>query len=219
MRVDTKLGVVLALGVGFGLGGESARAQGQTQTAADEVEDSAEAQPEVFQAVVRGLYVETKVGGGIVLLNESLEDLPPDPFNPQISGQENLRGVAGLGLAVGYDLNDFFAIQLLGGTVLASGTRTTRVRDVGFLYGGGGVRLSFGPTERLRFFVSPGAVFVASDNQVDEEDSGPGALVSGGLEYNVHVRHFSVGLELQAFVPLQPFRAMLSLAPTLKYTF
>ena len=67
--------------------------------------------------------------------------------------------------------------------------------------------------------MSGAATFVQADNGVDDAESGAGVLVGTGLEYYVHVRHFSVGIDLTALAPLSPTRVFVALTPRLKYTF
>ncbi|MEM6531885.1 MAG: adventurous gliding motility protein CglE [Myxococcota bacterium] len=181
-----------------------------------EVERAADTPAELL-SIVRGFYIEARVGGGSAVTSG---DIPEDPNFPLLNGQsENLGAGAQMGFHVGYDINDLLAVELVTGAAFVSGRRTDRVRDVGMFYGGPGVRLGFELERRLNFTVAGAATFVRADNGVDSPDSGPGVLIGTGLEYFVHVRHFSIGLDLSVLAPFSPARVFVALSPRLKYTF
>lgn len=167
-----------------------------------------------LDSVVRGLYIETRVGGGIGLMSQEV------PSNdPAVKATEELGAGSFIGFALGYDLTDNLAFQLLGGAALVSGNNLERVRDLGMFYGGAGLRLAVDLSERLDVVVSGGGAMARTDNGVEAAKTGPAVLATAGFEYYVHVRHFSVGLEVTALVPLSPMRAFVGLGPQIKYTF
>jgi hypothetical protein len=120
---------------------------------------------------------------------------------------------------VGYDITDMIAVQIFGGGVLADTRRRDVVRDLALAYIGLGARFSLGLTDRLSYTAQAGAMFISADNAVEAAEQGFGLQFSTGVEYFVHLRHFSVGLEVTATLPVQPVRLFLALAPSFKYTF
>jgi len=185
-------------------------------------EPATEAQPEAagakVVAVVRGLFVEGRVGGGYMVKNTELTvDRATYPSAPK---SEPLGPGSTVQMAVGYDLADFLALQLVGGAFMVSATSSLEpVRDLGMVFGGVGVRGGAGLSDRLHVNGSFAAAGVRADNQVEKAKTGVALLVGAGVEYYVHVRHFSIGLEVSAFVPVSPMRVFVGLAPQIKYTF
>ncbi|MFC1612192.1 hypothetical protein ACFL6C_14605, partial [Myxococcota bacterium] len=86
-------------------------------------------------------------------------------------------------------------------------------------FGGTAVRVSLDITNRLVVVASGGMAYVSASNSVEKSQNGVAALATGGVEYFVHVRHFSVGLEASVLAPFSPFRAFVGISPTVKYTF
>ncbi len=180
------------------------------------VSDQADS-PAALQSIVRGLYLEARVGGGYGVVSA---DIPEDPVFPLLEGEsEQLGGGSQFGFHLGYDVTESLSLELVTGATFISGRRTDRVRDLGLLYGGLGARLSFELDRRLNFNVAGAATFIQADNGVDDAESGAGVLAGVGLEYFVHVRHFSVGIDLSALAPFSPARVFVALTPRLKYTF
>lgn len=178
---------------------------------------SDQAAPGTLQSIVRGLYLEARVGGGYGVVSA---DIPDDPVFPLLAGEsEQLGAGSQIGFHLGYDVTDSLALELVSGATFISGRRTDRVRDVGLLYGGIGARLSFELERRLNLNLAGAATFVQADNGVDDLESGAGVLAGVGLEYFVHVRHFSIGIDLSALAPFSPSRVFVALTPRLKYTF
>ncbi|MEZ4272655.1 MAG: adventurous gliding motility protein CglE [Myxococcota bacterium] len=180
------------------------------------VEETAAKGAKDLRAVVRGLYLEARVGGGAIIKGADVEG--DDGFNGVLSGDEGTGFGTSVAMSVGYDIADSFALEFNTGGVMASGGRSDRVRDISMLYAGVSGRLLLG-SGRLKYTVTPGISYVRADNAVETPDSGIAATVRTGIEYFVHVRHFSVGIEALAFVPLSPLRMFVGLTPTLKYTF
>jgi len=89
--------------------------------------------------------------------------------------------------------------------VVASGDRADKVRDLGMMYGGLGGRIALRIQDRLDFLLTPGVIYVQADNTVEKPQAGMGAYLDLGLEYYVHVRHFSVGLVLTVVARCSPF--------------
>jgi hypothetical protein len=121
---------------------------------------------------------------------------------------------------LGYDINPTLAVELLGGQSLVSGTRSDRVRDLSVSYGGLGVRLA--PSlkgERLRFVVMAGVGYASANDTVEKAEAGAAAFANVGIEYYVHVRHFSVGIDASVMAPLAPMRLFVAVGPQLKYSF
>lgn len=167
-------------------------------------------------AVVRGLFLETRVGGGYAVVDA---DVPADPAFPDLEGSEGLGSSMLMGMSLGYDINEAFAVEVLAGASLVSGTRQDRVRDLALFYGGVGVRGAAALTERTRVTIGAGGGFVRADNAVEAVESGPALLGTFGLEYFAHVRHFSLGLDATVLAALSPSRVVVGLTPKLKYTF
>lgn len=186
-------------------------ADAQASTAA------AEAAPASMEAVVRGLYVETRVGAGYAVVGSTI---PADATYPTLEGEsEGLGSGSIVRLGVGYDLTDLFAIEGTGAMALVSTRRQDRVRDLALVVGGLGARLGIAVAERLRVLVSIGGGYAQVDNGVEAPEAGPAAFGGLGVEYYVHVRHFSVGLDLSVLAPMSPMRVFVSLAPQIKYSF
>ena len=122
---------------------QDAASSDQPQTA--EAKAPAAEKKAPLAAVVRGLYVDTHVGGGFMLVNADVE---PDAFNPGVSGSEELGSGTVFGVSVGYDITDAVALQLLTGAVMVSGGRSDKVRDLSLLYGGLGGRFGVPLSER-----------------------------------------------------------------------
>ena len=188
------------------------------------------APPQKVQAVVRGLYIEGTLGGGYMVNNaKNVIDRKPDdktgferknPIYSQAPAADSLGTGSTVQMAVGYDLTDFLALQAVGGAFMVSSMSDREpVRDLGMVFGGVGARGGVGLSDRLRVNGSAALAYVSADNHVEAADAGVAVLVGAGLEYYVHVRHFSVGLELSAFVPFSPMRVFIGLAPSIKYTF
>jgi hypothetical protein len=197
------------------LGAQEAKVEPAAPPAAEAQPQSAAAKVE---AIVRGLYVEGRVGGGYMVKNAALtvdrNTYPDAPANEPLGPGSTVQ------MAVGFDLTDFLAVQAVGGAFMVSDTTTLEpVRDLGMVFGGAGVRGGTGLSDRLHVNGSAAIAYVSTDNQVEKTDAGMAVLVGAGVEYYVHVRHFSVGLELSAFVPLSPMRAFVGVAPQIKYTF
>jgi len=172
-------------------------------------------------SVVRCFYIEAKGTGGYTVVDQKIPNTPSLAASyPQAVGQkEKLGGTAGLQLNVGYDLSDNIALQLVGGELFASGRRSDVARDLSLAYGGIQARVAFDLTDRLDVLASAGVAYGSQNNQVEKADKGAGILGGIGLEYYVHVRHFSVGLELSAIAPTSPSRVFIGLSPQIKYTF
>ncbi len=182
-----------------------------------EAQAAAPAGPERLEAVVRGLFVQMQVSGGYMVASQKLG---PDPTFPGVEGKsEQLGPGAAMHMALGFDATDMFAIELIGGTALVSGGRTDRVRDLGMSYGGAALRLAFDTGERLDFVVQAGGAMARADNGVEKPTTGPAVFGALGFEYYVHIRHFSVGLDVTVLAPLDPMRVFVGLGPQLKYTF
>lgn len=167
-------------------------------------------------AVVRGLFIETRVGGGYAVVDA---DVPADPAFPELDGSEGLGSSMLMGMSLGYDVNESFAVEVLAGASLVSGTRRDRVRDLALFYGGVGLRGAFSVSERTSVTLGAGGGFVRADNAVEAVESGPALLGTFGVEYFAHVRHFSVGLDANVLAALAPSRVIVGLTPKLKYTF
>jgi hypothetical protein len=174
--------------------------------------------PAPLAAIVRGLYVEARLGGGYMVAEQKIPK--NDKYYPELSGKpERLGPGTMMHLALGVDLLDAVALQAVGGSTLVSSTRKTRVRDLGLVFGGAGLRFSLPMSERLRFVVAAAGVYVQSDNGVEKAETGAGAFGNLGLEYFVHVRHFSIGLDASVLAPFSPARVFVGLGPQIKYTF
>ncbi|MBC7792540.1 MAG: adventurous gliding motility protein CglE [Clostridia bacterium] len=171
-------------------------------------------------AVVRGFYIEAKVNGGYMITDANVSSRAAGTVAPQAAGQsEKLGGAAGMQLNVGYDITDHVAFELLGGQLFATGRRNDVVRDVGIAYGGIGARVGLDLTDRLDLILSVGAAYAGARNGVEKADTGLAILGGAGIEYYVHVRHFSVGLQISAIAPVDPSRVFVGLSPQIKYTF
>lgn len=234
VRRNPHLAVALLLGAAMGLWARPATAQdepadepiedtieaapaAEASASVEEEEDAAPAAGERLEAIVRGFYVEGKLGGGFMLVNQPVV---PDAFNPNATGDEGY-GVGGLVMmTAGYDIIDMVAVQVFGGTLMSDTRRRDVVRDMSMYYAGAGARLAIDITDRLDYTAQVGAMFVSADDAVrPDPEQGFGVLVSTGLEYYVRVRHFSVGLDVTMILPVQPVRMFLAVTPSFKYTF
>lgn len=178
---------------------------------------SSAATPTALDSIVRGFFVEARVGGGYALTSA---DIPEDPVFPTLEGQsEELGAGSQIGFHIGYDVTEVIALEAVSGATFIGGRRDDRVRDLSLFYGGAGVKLSFELERRLRLGLGAAALFVQSDNGVEDSETGAGVLGSAGLEYYVHVRHLSVGFDVTALAPFSPSRIFIGLTPRLKYTF
>lgn len=172
--------------------------------------------PAPLAAVVRGAYLGVRMSGGYMVLGANIKNPP----NANISGKEKYGVGTMLQFELGYDLTPTVALELLGGQSFVSGTRSDWVRDLSVTYGGLGVRLA--PSlkgERLRFVVMGGVGYASANNAVEKAEAGVAAFANFGLEYYVHVRHFSVGIDASVMAPLQPLRMLVTVGPQLKYSF
>ena len=170
-----------------------------------------------LEEIVRGVYVEMRGGIGYTVLSQKIGT---EAAYPQLQGvAEGLGTGAAIDMALGYEFTDFIAAQLLGGMSLLNGTRSDRVRGVSVVYGGLGLRLQIPLRERVHLIVAPGVTYSKSDNAVDPASTGLGIIASVGFEYYVHVRHFSLGVDLTAVVPTAPVRGYVGVMPHVKYTF
>ena len=172
-------------------------------------------------SVVRGFYIEAKGTGGYTVSDQKVPNTPSlAAAYPQAVGQkEKLGSIAGLQLNIGYDLTHNVALQVVGGNLFATGRRTDVVRDLSIAYGGVQARVAFDLTDRLNLLASAGVAYASQNNRVEPADKGAAILGGIGIEYYVHVRHFSVGLELSALAPTSPSRVFVGLSPQIKYTF
>lgn len=199
----------------------TANAQTTTEPTSDpaSVQAREPKQAKPIASVVRGFYIEAKVTGGYTVADQKVPQSLASSY-PSAAGQkEKLGGTAGLQLNVGYDLSDNIALQLVGGELFASGRRSDVVRDLSIAYGGVQARVAFDLTDRLDLLASAGVAYASQNNQVEKAETGAAILGGIGFEYYVHVRHFSVGLELSALAPMSPSRVFVGLSPQIKYTF
>jgi hypothetical protein len=197
-----------------------ARAQDAAPPPVPEAESApAAAAPAVqtIEAIVRGLYLEGRIGGGYMLVSADVSAAQQQLYGVR---SEDLGPGAMVQLAVGYDLTQMIAVQAVAGASLISGTRRREpVRDLSLAFGGAGVRLAFDLTERIDLLAAVAVAFVNAANSVEDSKNGVGVLGEVGLEYYVHIRHFSVGIDLSLLAPVGPVRMFLAVSPTLKYTF
>ena len=142
------------------------------------------------------------------------------PAYPTLNGQgECLSTASGVDLSLGYDVTDNVGIHVTGGVLAAVGCRNDRVRALGIAYGGLGARFRLALSERLHVAISPQIAYARTDNGVEKAKTGALIGIAGGIEYYVHVRHFSIGAELALLAPLSPTRVVLGLQPHVRYTF
>ncbi|OGQ91740.1 MAG: hypothetical protein A2289_11845 [Deltaproteobacteria bacterium RIFOXYA12_FULL_58_15] len=180
---------------------------------------TATGQIEPIKAIVRGFYVDARMGGGFTLVSADMSKELQLAY-PDAGVSEELGAGAHVHFSAGYDISEQIALQLLGGATLISGRRTADpVRDLSLVFGGVGARLAIDLTNRLDLVSAIGVAFISASNSVDEAESGVGILGNVGLEYYVHIRHFSVGVDLSVLAPMSPFRLFLGISPTVKYTF
>jgi opacity protein-like surface antigen len=172
-------------------------------------------------SIVRGFYIEAKGTGGYTVSDQKVPTTPSLAASyPQAVGKdEKLGSTAGLQLNIGYDLTNNIALQALAGQLFATGTRTDVVRDLSIVYGGVQARVAINLTDRLNLLTSAGVAYASQNNMVEKAQKGAALLGGLGIEYYVHVRHFSVGLEVSALAPTSPTRVFVGLSPQIKYTF
>ncbi len=174
---------------------------------------------ETIKALVRGVFVEARVGGGYMVVtapigfHESYPNLDPDT-------SEGLGTGSTIQIAAGYDLNDRVSLQVVAGAVLAASRRRAEpVRDLSLLFGGAGARIAIQVAHRVDLVTSIGLGYANSDNAVENAKGGAAVFGGVGVEYYVHVRHFSVGVDISVLVPFSPFRLWIAATPQIKYTF
>jgi hypothetical protein len=173
-------------------------------------------------AIVRGLFTAMRLDGGYMVARQKikLSDAEKAQLPASLDGQDEGYGAGRmLEVELGYDITPVFAVEALGGVSLVSGTRSDRVRDLGVYFGGLGLRVSPAFSERWRFVIAAGAGYADAEDAISPAQRGPAAFGNVGVEYYVHVRHFSVALEASMLAPLQPLRIFVGLGPELKYTF
>ncbi|MBN1962114.1 MAG: adventurous gliding motility protein CglE [Deltaproteobacteria bacterium] len=172
-----------------------------------------------LKAVVRGFFIGTRFSMGYMVLRQKIDDVQNWPVLTQQKKDEGYGLGTMLQLEVGYDITPLIAIEVLGGASLINGTRKDRVRDLGVMFGGLGLRVAPRINDRFRAVVAAGAGYANADNAVDEAETGAVAFINGGIEYYVHVRHFSIGIDVTILCPVQPMRLFVGLGPQVKYTF
>lgn len=167
---------------------------------------------------ISGFFIEARAGGGTMVLNESIEE---NIYFPQLSNvSEGLGAGTQLEVGLGYDISERIALELLLGGAFISGTRSDIVIDLSVVYAALGVRIGIPLAERLDLSILPAAGYAISDTSL-EQQSGPYARLGVGIEYFVHLRHFSLGIELAATAPnlTQLSRLFIGVSPHVKYTF
>lgn len=178
-------------------------------------QSSQETQP--LEEIVHGVFMQMRVGGGYLVKSSTI---PPDPFFPTLAGQSESFGAGpAVDFALGYDISDNFALQLVGGMTFSGGRRTDRVRGLAIVYGGVGARVSIPMNERLNLVVSPNIGYASSTTAVEAATSGLMVAVNGGFEYFVHVRHISLGADLSVQAPFDPVRVFVGILPYIRYAF
>jgi len=216
--------------------GQAAKSKGGK----DAGKEAAVAAPVSLEAAVRGLFVETRVGGGYMAVNDKAV---PDQYNRSVSGNEQLGAGMLVQFGIGYEINGTFGLQAMAGLTTAASRGGNKVRDLSLGYGGAAVRFAASIGERVDFTVALGGGFGRADSGVtqpavtvtvtdaasgatrdvtfaaERPQDGPLALANFGIEYFVHVRHFAVGIDLSVMAPVAPLRVFVGLAPHIKYTF
>ncbi len=173
------------------------------------------APPAPLEAIVRGFFIGARFVGGTMVKSDKIP-----ATSALVPGQPEKFGTGTmLQLEMGYDITSALAIELVGGSSFVQGTRGDWVRDLNVVFGGAAVRVAPAITDRLRVVVAAGAGYASADNTVEKPQQGAAAFGSLGLEYYVHVRHFSLGLDVSALAPLKPMRVFVGLGPQVKYTF
>jgi hypothetical protein len=170
-----------------------------------------------LEEVVHGGFIEMRAGGGYTVKSSSI---PYDPTFPQLKdASESFGAGTQIDFALGYEVTDDLALQLVGGMAMISGQRQDWVRGLSLGYGGAGVRLSMPLRDRLNLVIAPSFVYCYQSLAVDAATKGAGVMASVGFEYFVHVRHFSLGADINGLVALTPMRAFVGFVPHIRYTF
>ena len=174
-----------------------------------------------LQAVVRGPYVEMRIGVGYGVVSADVGTTSPDFPTLSASASESLGWATLVDAAAGIEISDMFAVQLVGGMNAIGSRRNDRVRSVGLAYIGAGPRINLPTSERFQFVISPSLAYASAGDGVLGEGNKTSLafLASLGFEYFVHVRHVSVGLDLTGTLPFSPARLMIGLAPHIRYAF
>jgi hypothetical protein len=206
--------------VAFCLVGVASPGRAAEEATAKEAQGRQVVAAQELRAIVHGFYIEGQVGGGYALVSAKVAPVP-DPTYPGLrSGDTEALGAgAVLQVAIGYDLVSKLALELVGGASMITGGRTDKVRDLALAYAGAAARLALPLSERTNVLVGLGGAYVQADDAVDPKTSGFGVLGRLGVEYYLHVRHFSAGASVQVLAPLSPQRLLVSLTPHLRYTF
>ncbi|HET6343911.1 MAG TPA: hypothetical protein VFH51_03215 [Myxococcota bacterium] len=214
--LSTSLLFLLVLMAGAPAIAESAKAPRQ-EDGPDSPKAQAQAGTAPLEEIVHGAYAQMRAGGGYMVKSSSID---PNPTFPQLAGQSESMGAGTeIDFALGYDVADSLGLQLVGGMAAVSGRRQDWVRGLSLGYGGAGLRLSMPMGDRLNLVVAPSFVYCWQSLAVEKPTVGVGVMASVGFEYQVHVRHFSLGADLNVLVPMTPLRAFVGVVPHIRYTF
>ena len=167
-----------------------------------------------FDEVERGFWLRADLGIALAVVdpfsdNRSAGIWPPGPL---------------LQLEIGYDFGQVASIHIALHGQQVSGNRELTNRpsisnDAAMLAPMLGVRFNFVTTKRLAWFIKAAAGWMFTAPSLAEFESGLLVQAGTGIEYATALRHFFVGLEAWGSYDLANGGVLVSLTPTLKYTF
>lgn len=170
-----------------------------------------------LEEIVHGFFMQMRVGGGYMVKGSTI---PQDNAFPTLQGaSESFGSGPAVDFALGYEVADTVALQLIGGMTFSGGRRTDRVRGLAITYGGAGIRLAIPMSERLNLVIAPNIAYASSSTAVEAAMDGLMVVLNGGFEYYVHVRHISVGADLSVQAPFDPLRIFVGILPYIRYAF
>jgi hypothetical protein len=122
-------------------------------------------------------------------------------------------------VVLGIDLLSFLGLQVTGGVTFAGGRRPDYAHSLVQSYVAIGPRFTLPVDARWAVNLAPSFAYFHQDDGIGAAASGAGIVATAGVEYWAHVRHFSVGADLNVQVPLAPTRLFVGILPHVRYTF
>lgn len=160
---------------------------------------------EALQVVHRGFYMGFNTGLGILAKREADVRYYPG---------------ADVGITMGYDFGELVSVQALLFFNAYGNFKGEEERDLAVM--GARLALLFTPwhTERSYLQAGLGGGIAYTDDGFDSQfDQRIAANILVGYEYYTDLRHFSVGVDLDCQLLLNPFNANIQLLPHVRYTF
>jgi hypothetical protein len=171
-----------------------------------------------FHEVERGFFTGFEVGY-LTLFKTPTADLARHPGTADGGRSDGVL----VGLTVGYDLGDRLALSAYA--LGATSTASVSYGAFSVLSLGGDVRLSLvglrdrNGTERLRLYLHARGGWLVTRPLGLFGDKDLYFAGGPGLEYDTHLRHFSVGLAVDGAYVSKAGATGLAITPTVRYTF